>query len=149
MGRSVAYLSDAGTPGIADPGNLLVEIARQAGFPVIPIPGPSALSCLLSVCGFNLSRGFYFAGFLPRSTGKLSKLLAAHPLLFAYEAPYRIRKSVQLIAEIAPEAQLCLGRELTKLHEEILWGNTAELAHAPWKEKGEFTLGLCQPKKRS
>lgn len=141
-GGSVAYTSDAGTPGISDPGNLLVQTVRAAGYPVVAVCGASALSAIISVCGFDLSRGFYFSGFLPRTPTKLHKLLDQYEVLFAFESPYRIRKSLTLIAQHKPESHICLCRELTKLHEQTLYGTAAELAEQPFREKGEFTLAI-------
>lgn len=153
-GHSVAYLSDAGTPGLADPGNLLVEEVIKAGLKVIPIPGPSSVATILSVCGFNLSKGFHFGGFLPRSEGKLKKLLNNTLLdlktpLVALEAPYRIRKSLQIIASVFPQADICLGRELTKFYEEIIRGSCREVADGKWLEKGEFTLVIHLDRKEA
>jgi len=142
----VAYVSDAGTPGLSDPGNLLVQEVSQAGLEVCPIPGVSALSCLLGVCGFNLSKGFHFAGFLPRKKGQLIKLLETNEILFGFESPYRIRKSLSLIAQHTPQARLCLGRELTKFHEEVIRGAAIEVSASSWVEKGEFVLGIWQRK---
>ena len=139
-GKNVAYLSDAGTPGISDPGNLLVKEVSDAGFRIVPIPGVSSLACLLSVCGFDLSKGFYFAGFLPRKKNKLKELILSNKILFAFESPYRIRKSLELIKEILPDCEVCIGRELTKLHEEIIRTKISDLQIDNIKEKGEFTL---------
>ncbi|MDJ0625147.1 MAG: 16S rRNA (cytidine(1402)-2'-O)-methyltransferase [Candidatus Caenarcaniphilales bacterium] len=146
-GNSIGYLSDAGTPGISDPGNLLVEQVVEAGFEVIPIPGPSSITTILSICGFNLSKGFYFEGFLPRKDGKLKKLIQTIIVdlkvpLIAFESPYRIKKSLSKIAEFSPTLKCCLGRELTKLHEEIIRGNISEVAAKKITEKGEFVIVL-------
>ncbi|MDX1920131.1 MAG: 16S rRNA (cytidine(1402)-2'-O)-methyltransferase [Candidatus Caenarcaniphilales bacterium] len=151
-GASVAYLSDAGTPGISDPGNLLVSGVQKAGFKVIPIPGPSSIAAILSVCGFNLSDGFYFAGFLPRTEGKLKKLIYSFLVeqnlpVVSFEAPYRIRKTLDLITSVCPEADICLGRELTKLYEQILYGKVVEISSQKWPEKGEFVFVLDLDKK--
>lgn len=151
QGEAVAYLSDAGTPGISDPGAILVKEVARAGYPVYPVSGPSALTALLSVAGFNLSKGFFFSGFLPRTPGKLIKLIENQVMgfkatLVAFESPYRIRKSLKLIAEHFPTLEICLGRELTKLHEQILRGNIQVVAEGQWPEKGEFVLALQSPK---
>ena len=151
QGKSIAYLSDAGTPGISDPGNLLVAEIAQAGFKIIPIAGASALTTLLSVCGFKLSKGFSFVGFLPRTSGKLIKLLETYltdrkSVLLAFESPHRIKKSLEIIAQSQPQAQICLGRELTKIHEEIIRGNIQEVLEQKWLVKGEFVLALTLPK---
>lgn len=147
-GKSIAYVSDAGTPGISDPGNLLVAEVQKAGFKIIPIPGASSLTVLLSVCGFNLAKGFSFVGFLPRTESKLKKILEfyfnnkAKSVLVAFESPYRIKKTLQIIAQAYPEANICLGRELTKRYEQILRGNIQNILKQNWPEKGEFVLAL-------
>ncbi len=146
-GHNVAYLSDAGTPGISDPGNLIVAEVAKAGFKVIPIPGPSAITALLSVCGFNLAKGFFFAGFLPRTAGKIQKLLTRHVVdsknvLLAFESPYRIKKTLAEIASTLPDCKICLGRELTKVHEEIIRGTAYELSELKFLERGEFVFAI-------
>ncbi|HEY9886614.1 MAG TPA: 16S rRNA (cytidine(1402)-2'-O)-methyltransferase [Vampirovibrionales bacterium] len=144
--KSIAYLSDAGCPGISDPGNLLVKEISEQGHLVIPVPGPSAITCLLSACGFDLSNGFYFCGFLPRQSSKFIKLFEQFSELkipiCAFESPHRIRKSLELLQQNFPEAELCIGRELTKLYEEIIRGKASELKIEDVKEKGEFVLVL-------
>jgi 16S rRNA (cytidine1402-2'-O)-methyltransferase len=153
-GKKVAYLSDAGTPGISDPGNLLVDEVQKAGFKIIPLPGPSSLTALLSVCGFNLSKGFHFAGFFPRTDGKARKLLQTYiedlkvPLVLL-ESPHRIKKTINLIASIYPTAQMCLARELTKYYEQIIRGSAQEVANSSWPEKGEFIFIVYKSKKAS
>jgi 16S rRNA (cytidine1402-2'-O)-methyltransferase len=154
QGAAVAYLSDAGTPGISDPGEALVAEVTKAGYKTIPVSGPSALTALLSVCAFNLAKGFYFAGFLPRTPGKLIKLVQGQVLegkstLIAFESPYRIRKTLSVIAEPMPDLHVCIGRELTKMHEQIIRGTLPEVLKQSWPEKGEFALALCKPKVRA
>lgn len=138
----VALVSDAGTPAVSDPGQRLVEAAWGAGHTVSPVPGPSAVVAALSVAG-HAGAGFTFAGYLPRKPGEMRRLLAAlpaHPTV-AFDSPYRIRKSLAVVAESAPELQLTVCRELTKLHEQVIRGTAAEcleqLALAP---KGELTV---------
>jgi 16S rRNA (cytidine1402-2'-O)-methyltransferase len=130
-GKNIAYCTDAGTPGLSDPGAALVREARNAGHRVIPIPGPSAFSTLVSVSGFG-GRGITFDGFLSPKSGRrksrLQTLLSREEAFLLYESPYRIAKLVALIAELAPGRQLCIGRELTKLHEEIVTGPASSLA---------------------
>lgn len=147
--KTVAYVSDAGTPGLSDPGNLLVQECNRHNIKVIPIPGMSALTTLISVSGFNLSKGFFFAGFLPRKPGKFQKLLDEHNIVFAFESPHRIYKSLELIKEHKPDCIVCIGRELTKKFEEIINSPIQELNIDTIKEKGEFVLGIyTEPKKK-
>ena len=149
----VALISDAGTPAISDPGYKLVRAALNAGYEVVPIPGCSAIITALSVSGLPTNR-FTFLGFLPRKTKERKSLLqefvkAPETLIF-YEAPHRIRESVDdLIAIFGPERQVVLGRELTKRFEEFWRGELAEAAgylvtHTP---RGEFTVLLAGAKK--
>lgn len=130
-GRKVAYCSDAGTPGLSDPGAVLVARARAAGHSIVPIPGPSALATLVSASGFS-GRAFLFDGFPSPRQGRrrerLAELLARRESFLLYESPYRIAKLVEELAALAPERQACLGRELTKIHEEIVVDTLANLA---------------------
>ena len=145
-GENLALVTDAGTPGVSDPGPALVAAAAAAGIVVSPIPGPCALAAALSVSGFNAQR-FSFLGFLPRKPGKIRKVLAEalarHETLVLYESPYRATKTLGFVAELAPEAPVVVCRELTKQFEEILRGTAAEVAAvlaARPAVKGEFTL---------
>ncbi len=142
-GKSVAYCTDAGTPGLSDPGAVLVRTARAAGYRVIPIPGPSALATLLSVAGVG-GRSVLFDGFTSPKAGKrrarLSALLEREEAFVLYESPFRIRRLLADLAEFAPERLVCVGRELTKIHEEILFGSASEIAALPIVEKGEFAV---------
>ena len=148
QGESVALVSDAGTPGVSDPGRRLVAAAVAAGVPVVPIPGPAASIALWSVSGAE-SPQVHLHGFLPRKSGDRRRALQAigelaHGTLL-FESPRRLRDLLTDIAEILPQAQLVIGRELTKLHEEI-WRGTAEEALAWFAEpRGEFTLLLIPP----
>lgn len=151
QGQMVVYLSDAGTPGLSDPGSLLVRAVREAGFPVRPLPGPSALTCLLSVCPY-LGRGFTFDGFLPPRAAarrrRLQDLLNRAESFVFFEAPHRILQTLEDLAELAPERLLFLGREMTKKFEEYLSGTAAdvllELKKAD-KIRGEFTVWVSDP----
>jgi 16S rRNA (cytidine1402-2'-O)-methyltransferase len=140
----VALVSDAGTPTLSDPGQLLVSAAWKGGHRVVPVPGPSAIAAALSVAGYG-GPGFTFVGYLPRKPGETRRLLASlaespRPTV-AFESPYRIRKSLGLIAEVLPDRQVTLARELTKLHEQVLRGTAAELADAlDDRVRGEITL---------
>jgi 16S rRNA (cytidine1402-2'-O)-methyltransferase len=140
----VALVSDAGSPTLSDPGQTLVEAAWAGGHTVVPIPGPSAITAALSVAGYG-GPGFTFLGYLPRKPGEMRRLLATlitdpRPAV-AFESPYRVRKSLALVAEVLPERHLTVGRELTKLHEQVLRGTSAEvLAVLSDPPRGEFTL---------
>lgn len=140
----VALVSDAGTPTLSDPGQALVAAAWAAGHTVVPIPGPSSITAALSIAGYG-GPGFTFLGYLPRKPGETRRLMESlrdspRPAV-AFESPFRIRKSLALIAETMPERSITLTRELTKLHEEVLRGTAAEvLATLGDRARGEFTL---------
>lgn len=147
-GKSVAYASDAGTPGISDPGAVLVERVREAGHSVVPIPGVSAFATLVSVSGSN-AKTVVFEGFLSPKPGRrrkrLSELLSLGYAVVLYESPFRITKLLSDIASIAPERRIAVGRELTKVHEEIACGTAAEICadySARTKIQGEFAILL-------
>jgi 16S rRNA (cytidine1402-2'-O)-methyltransferase len=140
----VALVSDAGSPTLSDPGQALVEAAWAAGHTVVPVPGASAITAALSVAGYG-GPGFTFLGYLPRKPGEMRRLLATladdpRPAV-AFESPYRVRKSLALVAEVLRERQLTVARELTKLHEQVLRGSASEiLAVLSDPARGEFTL---------
>jgi 16S rRNA (cytidine1402-2'-O)-methyltransferase len=145
-GSRVAYMTDAGTPGLSDPGAALVSVVRSAGHEVVPIPGPSALTTLLSVSGFS-GKTVVFEGFLSPKPGKrrrrLEELLEEDELFVVYESPHRIGKLLADLKELAPERKALLGREMTKLHEEYMEGSCAALYDRVTEnmtQKGEFTL---------
>ena len=140
----VALVSDAGTPTLSDPGQVLVTAAWAAGHTVVPIPGPSSVTAALSIAGYG-GPGFTFLGYLPRKPGEMRRLMESlrddpRPSV-AFESPYRIHKSLALIAEALPERGVTVTRELTKLHEEVLRGTASEvLAALGDRARGEFTL---------
>jgi 16S rRNA (cytidine1402-2'-O)-methyltransferase len=142
--HDVALVSDAGTPTLSDPGQALVTAAWAAGHTVVPIPGPSSITAALSVAGYG-GPGFTFVGYLPRKPGEMRRLLATlvdnqRPAV-AFESPYRIKKSLALIAEALPERSLTVTRELTKVHEEVLRGTASQVITALGdRARGEFTL---------
>lgn len=147
-GESLALISDAGTPGLSDPGAHLVRAARAAGVPVVPIPGPSAAATALSVAGLKAPHWLFY-GFLPARTAARRQALQAlatlpFPLVF-YEAPHRILDCVaDLAAILGPERELILARELTKRFEQvvtlILGEARAWLTAAANRQRGEFVL---------
>jgi 16S rRNA (cytidine1402-2'-O)-methyltransferase len=147
-GRDVALVTDAGTPGISDPGTDLVQAARKAGHVVVPIPGPSAIATVLSASGLPADR-FLFLGFVPRRGAERTRMLARAATeewtVVFYEAPGRVVELLEdLLALAGPSRLATAGRELTKLHEEIRHGSLEELlAHFSGTEpRGEFTVVL-------
>ncbi|MDP3957023.1 MAG: 16S rRNA (cytidine(1402)-2'-O)-methyltransferase [bacterium] len=145
-GESFAFVSDAGTPGLSDPGNRLVELALAAGISVIPIPGVSALATIVSVAGINMQE-FVFRGFPPHKKGRETFFKAVAesvvPVVY-YESPHRVMKNLELLLKFAPEKKLVIGRELTKMFEEVVRGSIQEgleyFTQHPEKVKGEFTI---------
>jgi 16S rRNA (cytidine1402-2'-O)-methyltransferase len=145
-GESVAYVSDAGVPGVSDPGAQLVAAAWDAGVRVVPIPGPCAVVTALSVCGFPADR-FLFAGYPPRSRGErqafFAELATQTVPIVIFEAPHRIRQSLADAQQLfGPQRLAVIGREMTKQFEEFLRGPLGELcAHFATHEPiGEFTV---------
>jgi len=142
--HDVALVSDAGTPTLSDPGQALVTAAWAAGHTVVPIPGPSSVTAALSAAGYG-GPGFTFLGYLPRKPGDIRRLLATltsdpRPAV-AFDSPYRIRKSLAIIAVAMPDRHLTLARELTKLHEQLLRDTAAGvLAALANPARGEITL---------
>lgn len=145
QGRDVALITDAGTPGISDPGHYLVGLCVDESLPVVPVPGPSAVTTLLSASGMELTR-FLFQGFLPPKAGareEALKELAASGFPFViYESPNRILATLDTMAMIMGDRQLVLGREMTKMHEEFIRGTAAEVARRleEGKIRGEVTI---------
>ena len=144
-GKSIALVSDAGTPGISDPGVLLVREARAAGVPVVPVPGPSAVVAALSAAGLAADR-FVFDGFLPvkpgRRMNRLNALRALDMTVVVYESPHRIVASMEAIAEVFGDRPVVVARELTKKFEEIVAAPPADhLARLRAGEaRGEFVI---------
>ena len=129
-GKNVAYVSDAGTPAISDPGSILVNEARQKGIEVIPIPGCSAFVTLLSVSGI-FDKSVLFEGFLSPKPGKRKKrlmdLMSRDSAVILYESPHRLVKLLKDIAEIDDCRDVVVGKELTKLHEDVIAGKAGKL----------------------
>ena len=145
-GKKIAYASDAGTPAISDPGSILVRTAREAGHTIIPIPGASAFGAIMSIAG-TYDKTVVFEGFLSPKAGKrkrrLQELFDFGAGFVLYESPYRIVKLLADIAEIDSSRELIVGRELTKLHEEIIKGLASEVLQNFEKRlsiKGEFSV---------
>lgn len=155
QGQKVAYASDAGTPGISDPGAVLAEKARSAGHRVIPIPGPSAFATLASVAGSG-GKTLVFEGFLSPKPGRrrsrLRELMGTPAACIVYESPFRVVKLLADIAEIDGERRIVVGRELTKLHEEINDGTAREIYEdysSRSKVLGEFAVFISGNKATS
>jgi 16S rRNA (cytidine1402-2'-O)-methyltransferase len=145
-GRNVAYVSDAGTPGLSDPGAVAVRKAREAGHGIVPIPGASAFATLVSVAGVG-GRSILFEGFLSPKPGRrrsrLVELMARGESFVVYESPFRIGKLLADIVGIDPERRVCIGREMTKIHEEIVMASARELLGRFGTEgqgRGEFAV---------
>ena len=150
-GTQMALISDAGTPLLRDAGHLLVTACHDAGVPVVPIPGASALASALSCTGF-LANQFVFEGFLPseakRRMKRLKSLKREPRLLVFFEAPHRIEATISdMVAVIGGERAACLVKELSKIHESIVRGSLDEIKH--WlgaqasRSKGEFVIVMA------
>jgi len=138
-GKTVAYCSDAGTPGLSDPGSLLVRRAREAGHAITPLPGPSAFAALVSAAGIG-GRSFLFDGFPSPKAGRrrsrVAELMSREESFVLYESPHRVTALIEEIALVDPARRVCLGREMTKIHEEFLSGTAAAVLET-LKERGE------------
>lgn len=150
-GDVIAFASDAGMPSVSDPGQVLVDAAREVGVDVEVIPGPSACVTALVASGIPCEH-FYFEGFLPRKHGervrRLSQLAAIPGALLFYESPHRVAASLEAVAEVFPTRQVALCRELTKLHEEVLRAQAPYLLEQVRERgelKGEMVLVVAPP----
>ena len=150
-GERVAFVSDAGMPGVSDPGQRLVDAALEAGERVEVIPGPSAVTCALVASGLPMEH-FFFEGFLPRKKGpmaeRLRQLAAVPGALVLYESPRRVAATLAVIAEVFPLRRVALVRELTKLHEECVRGLAPQVAEeiaARDEVKGECVVVIEGP----
>ena len=149
-GERIALVTDAGSPGISDPGERIVREALRAGFRVEPVPGPSALIAALTASGLPTEE-FHFVGFLPHKSGqrrtKLEALKAIPGTLVLYESPFRIEKLLIELRDVMPGNRVVLARELTKRFEEFLRGTPAELLAIFEKRsfKGEFVVMVSSP----
>ncbi len=149
QGKNLALVTDAGTPGIADPGNELIDfILHEVGgeIKIIPVPGPSALAATLSICGFNVNR-FIFTGFLPKKRRQklFSQVKEAKMALVFFDSPKRILKTLDVLIEsFGPDRRVFIGRELTKLHETHYRGRLSEVREQLTQEgsniKGEVVV---------
>jgi len=144
-GKKVALVSDAGTPGISDPGFRLIQLAIENQVPIVPIPGSSAVITALSVSGLPTD-AFLFKGFLPHKSKKkrdlLKELEHVRETLIFYESPHRISETLRDVLEILGDREIVLTRELTKAYEEIIRGKVSEILNQVGDRslKGEITL---------
>ena len=150
-GQRVAFVSDAGMPGVSDPGQRLVDAALDAGLAVEVVPGPSAVTCALVASGLA-SEHFFFEGFLPRRRGaqleRLRELALVPGTIVVYESPRRVAETLANVAEVFPARRVALVRELTKLHEECVRGLAPELASevaARGEVRGECVVVIAAP----
>ena len=147
-GQSLALVSDAGTPGVSDPGRNLVAAAVDADIKVVPIPGPASSIALWSVSG-AASPQVHLQGFLPRKRKDrreaLKHLAALESGSIVFESPRRIADTLQDLIDLIPDAELLIGRELTKLHEQIWRGSPAEAVREFSQPRGEFTILIVPP----
>ena len=144
-GKDVALVSDAGTPALSDPGTSLVKFVKEAGFSVIPVPGPSAIVTALSVAAMPAD-SFFFAGFLPKKRAErrktLEQLTEIHHTIVIFEAPHRLLDALEDIMGILGDRQMVMARELTKMHETVISGSVSDIIDQLPKGhvRGEITL---------
>ena len=143
-GNDVALISDAGTPTVSDPGYRLIRECVKKGVDIVPIPGPSAVTAALSVAGLP-SDSFTFVGFLPQKKGRIKKieqLSEINNTIILFESPHRLLKTLNQLFEILGNRQVAIGRELTKLYEEIIRGNLKDVTQEFSKKsvKGEIVI---------
>lgn len=152
-GECVALVSDAGTPGVSDPGAQLISACVQAGVPIDVLPGASALLTAVTASGLPM-QPLYFGGFFPRKAGErraaLERLSTLDATLVFFESPKRIAAALAVVAEVFPDRTAAMARELTKLHEEVVSGPVGELAArlAGRELKGEAVLLIGPPPAR-
>lgn len=153
-GERIALVTDAGTPGVSDPGGVLIEAAIAAGARVIPIPGASAVLAALVASGLVGDGRFRFVGFLPRDGSRrrdaIALVCATPEVVVMFEAPNRTRGTLRDLADPTPGRSACVARELTKVHEETVRGTCAELAadEREWAGEVVIVLGSHEPEQR-
>ncbi len=149
QGNDIAFVSDAGTPGISDPGARVTTAVRKAGFDVVPLPGANAATTLISAAGY-VGKTFTFEGFLSPKSGRRKKrlevLLERDEAFIIYESPFRVLKTLKELASLDGDRIVVIGRELTKSYEEIIRGSATEVVailEAKAAIKGEFAICIC------
>lgn len=151
-GGDAALVTDAGTPGLSDPGAELVREAAAHGHRVVPVPGPSAVAVLLSVSGLPGGR-FLFLGFLPRTRSERTKLLRSAAqetgTVVCFEAPHRLRDALEDFGQVFGKRQMVIGRELTKLYEEVFRGSAEKALLHFTEPRGEFVIAVEGAPERS
>lgn len=157
-GKRLALVSDAGTPGISDPGAYLIERIRErfgSKIEIVAVPGPSSVTAALSISGFSSSE-FLFLGFLPRKKGRataIREVVAAERTVVFFESPERIVRTLEALRDAGLTRDISIGRELTKFYEEMICGKaTVILEHlklVPEKVRGEFTVLVSGRKERN
>jgi len=145
-GKNIALVSDAGTPLLSDPGKRLVSLVRENNINIIPIPGPSALTTIISVCHFR-EKNIIFLGFLSKSESKIRKELEKfkdiEAIFVLFSSSHQIKKILNNINKIYGNVEIIIGREMTKENEEFIFGNINEVCSANFIERGEFTVAFC------
>lgn len=142
-GKNLAYISDAGTPGLSDPGANLIRLCRKKEISFVPIPGASAFATLISVSGFQANPSFFLGFLSEKKNRKRNELLEYKDLqgiFVIYESVYKLKDTLEIISEIFPESEILIGRELTKIHEEFILCKSSELNKLKFTEKGEFVV---------
>ncbi len=146
-GVNIGYMTDSGTPGLSDPGSRIVSMARREGINVIPVPGVSALTTLISVSGFP-EKTVLFGGFMSKKPGKrvneLNRLKTYEGIIIIYESPHRIKKTLKDVGDVFAGREIIIGREMTKKFEQYLSFNAASMNSVidTLTEKGEFAIGI-------
>ena len=146
-GKNIGYMTDSGTPGMSDPGSKIVAIARREGVNIIPVPGVSALTAIVSVSGFP-DKNILFSGFLSKKPGRrkneLTRMRGHEGIIVIYESPHRIKKVLADIAEIFPDREVFIGREMTKKFEEYiaLRGDKIPSMLEGLRDMGEFAIAI-------
>lgn len=141
--KDIALVSEAGMPGLSDPGYELIVAAARQGNPVVPVPGPSVVVTALAISGLS-TRQFTYLGFLPRKKGERRRLLetisAEQRTIVSFESPHRLTATLQDMRDVLGDRRIALGRELTKIHEEVFRGTISQAIQHFTMPKGEFTL---------
>ncbi len=150
-GKNIALVSDSGTPCVSDPGTRLTRLAGEEGITVVPIPGPSALTALISASGFPADRAV-FLGFLSKKEGKAMKELAVFReiecVIAVYVSSHQLKKILGCVNNIFGNVEIIIGREMTKVNEELIRGRADELPERQITEKGEFAILINNHRER-